>query len=64
MSKPSVVDVRCAECGRALGTNDPALLVQCPVYDFAGELEYIELAHRTCLPEWAVNDRHFEEEAP
>lgn len=43
----------CAECRKMLHKGDD--IVQNPVYKL-GELNYIELAHRKCLPEWAVND--------
>lgn len=62
MTTTNLADTLCATCRKPLGTNDPALIVQNPVYDFLGELEYIELAHRVCEPAWAVNDRHFEEQ--
>ena len=43
----------CAECGKMMFEGDD--LVQNPVYK-CGELSYIELAHRACIPAWAVND--------
>lgn len=43
----------CAGCRQDLFEGDD--LVQNPVYKM-GELDYIELAHRACIPEWAVND--------
>lgn len=43
----------CAEC------KDPIFegqdMVQCPVFKL-GELDYIELAHRSCIPEWSKYD--------
>ncbi len=43
----------CAACGQMM--TEETDMVQNPVYK-CGELSYIELAHRTCLPEWSVND--------
>jgi len=45
----------CAKCHATMFEGDD--LVQNFVYK-CGDLQYIELAHRTCLPEWAVNDDH------
>lgn len=43
----------CAGCREDLFKGDD--LVQNPVYKM-GELDYIELAHRACIPEWAQHD--------
>ena len=43
----------CTCCGTPVNfAQNP---VQAPVYKL-GELQYIELAHRTCVPEWAKYD--------
>jgi len=44
----------CAECGRMVRQTDNP--VQCPIYDWDGNLDQILLAHRTCRPEWAKWD--------
>lgn len=44
----------CAKCTDMLTNGDD--VVQHPVYKWCGELSYIELAHRDCLPEWGRFD--------
>lgn len=54
----------CAACEKMMFEGDD--MVQNPVIK-CGELSYIELAHRACLPEWAINDSfdfsYYEEQA-
>ena len=45
----------CPACKVMLIEGDD--MVQNPVYK-CGDLHYIELAHRKCIPEWSVNDDH------
>ena len=47
----------CSICGVTLKKSDD--LVQNPVYKH-GELQCIELAHRSCVPEWDKNDKWFQ----
>lgn len=43
----------CAGCYEMMFEGDD--IVQCPIYKM-GELDYIELAHRACIPQWAEFD--------
>jgi hypothetical protein len=46
----------CAFCDKALPST-PALLAHLPVFAFDGDLDYIELAHRGCAPDfWRAFD--------
>jgi hypothetical protein len=42
--------VACSYCGHSivLGHTDPSTLVDYPVYNFDGSLDYIEVAHKSC----------------
>lgn len=48
----------CSHCRRAL-PEDPDLLVHNFIYGLDGTLDYIELAHIWCAPEWASPIRRF-----
>jgi len=41
----------CAKCRAPLHYGET--LVDNKVYDYAGDLKYIELAHAACMPGWA-----------
>ena len=47
----------CERCRQPIRANECEAgdVVQNPVFK-SGELAYIELAHRDCIPEWAKND--------
>ena len=55
MATPKKLICSCAACHVNMFEGED--LVQNPVYK-CGELSYIELAHRKCIPEWAANDDH------
>lgn len=48
-------DVSCSECRQLLPAAAlPGDVVDHKVFDTAGELEFIELAHAACRPDWKV----------
>lgn len=54
----------CAHCREELPALPSADVVQHPVEDWDGDLDYIELAHRRCAPEWGVFDNWGKERSP